>query len=49
MAHRPLFIPFDHTPYVQSLSIDFQWHAGLSRAQRKKHRIDAQCNPKANW
>ena len=50
MAHRPLFIPFDHTPYVQSLSIEFQWHAGLSRAQRKRS-IESMHNAiqKANW
>jgi len=50
MAHRPLFIPFDHTPYVQSLNIEFQWHAGLSRAQRKRS-ITSMHNAiqKANW
>ena len=36
MAKRPLFIPLDCTPYVQSMSVEFQWHGGFARSQRIK-------------
>ena len=37
MAQRPIYIPQpDRYPYYQEISIDFEWHSGLSKTQSQK-------------
>ena len=37
MAQRPIYIPQPNIyPYYQEISIDFEWHSGLSKSQAQK-------------
>lgn len=36
MANRPIFVPTTYFPYVQEVSLEFEWFPGFSKSQKQK-------------